>query len=112
MLWEYLISNVIIKFSGLSSSDLDLNSHLFVQPTQKLDCGISLLLDLDSNPKLRKNNFEKKGKFFKYASGFYFFKVEKILNIKVKYWFLLVIEPCTYIDTGFNFYKILCLYNI
>jgi hypothetical protein len=44
--------NVIIKFSGLSSCELDFNSHLFVQPTQKLDCRISLLLDPDSKPKL------------------------------------------------------------
>jgi hypothetical protein len=36
-----------------------------LEPTQKLDCGINLLLDPDSKPKLSKNNFEKKGKFFK-----------------------------------------------
>jgi hypothetical protein len=77
MLWEFLIFNVIIKFSGLSSCDLDFNSHLFVQPTQKLDCGISLLLDPDSEPKLWKNNFEKKGKFFKYASWFNFLQLKK-----------------------------------
>jgi len=33
-----------------------------VQPTQKLDCGVSILLDPNSKPKLPKNNFEKKGK--------------------------------------------------
>ncbi len=74
----YLISNVKIKFSGLISCDLDLSSQPFLlEPTQKLDCGISLLLDPDSKPKLWKNNFEKKGKFFKYASWLLFLNLKK-----------------------------------
>jgi hypothetical protein len=35
------------------------------------------LLDPDSKPKLWKNNFEKKGKFFKYASWLLFLNLKK-----------------------------------
>jgi hypothetical protein len=65
MLWGYLVSNNKIMGSGSSFCDSNLSSHFLLEPTQKLNIGIScffFLLDPDPKSESWKNTLDQKKK--------------------------------------------------